>query len=153
MVFKFGESLGILKYTICINTGFVAVVCFDSQLKMGVTTGWGGATRLFKLIGRSKTLHLLGSSKLLTADDAMALGLAEHIVPDQPPPLEAAETLLREHYCRGEVKLVRAVKEMVVGVENSQSVAEALEWERRIFASVWGGETQKAALGKNIKHS
>ena len=120
---------------------------------MGVTTGWGGATRLLKLLGRSKTLHLLGSSKLFTASDAVTLGLAEHIVPDEPSPLEAVETLLHERYCHGSVKLVRAVKEMVVGIENSGSMAEALELERRIFASVWGGEAHKAALEKNVKHS
>ena len=121
---------------------------------MGVTTGWGGATRLFKLLGRSKTLHLLGSGKVMTANEAVTLGFAEHVIADQqPPPLEAAETLLQERYCRGPAKLVRAVKEMVVGIENSRSVTEALELERRIFASVWGGETQKAALEKNIKHS
>ena len=94
---------------------------------MGVTTGWGGATRLLKLLGRSKTLHLLGSSKLFTASDAVTLGLAEHIVLMSHHRLKQWRLCCNERYCRGSVKLVRAVKEMVVGIENSGSMAEALE--------------------------
>ncbi|XP_070196391.1 ethylmalonyl-CoA decarboxylase-like [Littorina saxatilis] len=123
------------------------------QVKMGVTTGWGGATRLYRLLGRHKTLALLCSGKLMTADQALALGFAQDVIPDQPLTGDAVEALLLDRYVRGPVPLVRAVKEMVVGIENSASLKDALDLERNVFASVWGGEAQKAALQNNIKHS
>lgn len=123
------------------------------QIRMGVTTGWGGATRLYRLLGRRKTLKLLGSGKVLTASDAATFGLADYVLPDNSFPLEAADSLLREHYCKGDASIVRKVKEMVVGIEESECLQNALDLERRVFASVWGGDIQQAALQQNIKHS
>lgn len=123
------------------------------QIRMGVTTGWGGATRLYSMLGRTKTLKLLGSGKVLTAHDAASLGLADYVLPDSLHPLEAAQSLLSEQFCKGDARIVRRVKETVVGIEQSDSLQEALDFERKVFASVWGSDIQKTALQQNIKHS
>ncbi|KAK7487538.1 hypothetical protein BaRGS_00021240, partial [Batillaria attramentaria] len=125
------------------------------QVKMGVTTGWGGATRLFKLLGRRRALDLLSSGRLLDTEEAHSIGFADHIILSHAgdTSLEEAKTLLQDQYCCGQVQLVRAVKRMVTKLEASQTLSDALEHERTIFASFWGGELQKAALEKNIKHS
>ena len=148
----------VLRVCVCVCVhevfkGFMLYAFSPCQIKMGVTTGWGGATRLVNLLGRPRSLHILGSGRVFTAAQALTLGLAEHTIPDSPDPLAAAETLLLDHYCCGATSLVRSVKENVVEIESSPSVMKALTAERRTFASVWGGEIQKAALEKNIKHS
>ena len=42
--------------------------------KMGTTTGWGGATRLTKTIGRRKALLALGTAMPLPADHCLSIG-------------------------------------------------------------------------------
>ncbi|KAI8609518.1 ClpP/crotonase-like domain-containing protein [Chytriomyces sp. MP71] len=48
------------------------------QTKMGVVTGWGGATRLRHLMGTSRALRLLTSPRVLSAYEAYDLGFATH---------------------------------------------------------------------------
>ncbi|XP_076805928.1 ethylmalonyl-CoA decarboxylase-like [Clavelina lepadiformis] len=48
--------------------------------KMGLTPGWGGVTRLVRLIGRDKALHLLSASNKISAQDALHLGLVDKLV-------------------------------------------------------------------------
>ena len=45
---------------------------------MGVSTGWGGMTRLMRLVGRATTLKLL-----CFLHDAVSLGLADYVLPDR----------------------------------------------------------------------
>lgn len=53
-----------------------AVVQFV-QARMGVSPGWGGGARLYKLVGRQHALRLLCTATKTSARDAVALGLAD----------------------------------------------------------------------------
>lgn len=44
---------------------------------MGISPGWGGGTRLTKLVGRSRALRLLASAEKVTAEAALELGLVD----------------------------------------------------------------------------
>ncbi|XP_076440320.1 ethylmalonyl-CoA decarboxylase-like [Babylonia areolata] len=123
------------------------------QVRMGLTTGWGGGTHLVQLLGRPRALRLLGSSKILTLREALEVGLVEHTLPADSAPLSAALTLLLDTYCRGATPLVQGMKEVVVGVEDDGGTAQALERERKVFTALWRGEANLAALSKNLKHS
>ena len=50
------------------------------QARMGVTPGWGGATRLVQLVGRSKALQVLGTAAPYDAEACVAMGLVDHVV-------------------------------------------------------------------------
>lgn len=50
------------------------------QVKMGVIPGWGGGTRLVKLLGKQRALHLLGTARRCDASDAQDIGLVDQIV-------------------------------------------------------------------------
>ena len=47
------------------------------QSTMGVAPGWGGGTRLVRLLGRKKALELMISARVLPAVEAVAEGLAD----------------------------------------------------------------------------
>ncbi len=46
---------------------------------MGVTPGWGGGGRLINIIGKTKSLRILGASELLTGQRAYDIGYADII--------------------------------------------------------------------------
>lgn len=51
------------------------------EVKLGVTPGYGGTQRLPMLIGRTKALELLMTADMIGANEALALGLVNHVVP------------------------------------------------------------------------
>lgn len=55
---------------LCTEIGFV-------QSKLGISTGWGGGSRLVKIIGKRKALQLLATAAMLTYSDAAQYGLVD----------------------------------------------------------------------------
>lgn len=47
------------------------------QARMGVSPGWGGGARLYKLVGRQHALRLLCTAAKTSPEDAVKLGLAD----------------------------------------------------------------------------
>ncbi|KAH9523675.1 enoyl CoA hydratase domain-containing protein 1, partial [Bulinus truncatus] len=124
------------------------------HLKMGLTTAWGAATRLTKLLGHRKTLDLLCSAKILLPSAALRIGLVDYVLPEDVCIDELQETKkwLLENFCAFDTGLVRDIKSLVVSAEHDSDIAHALEKERKLFARTWGGPAQLKALAANIKH-
>jgi enoyl-CoA hydratase/carnithine racemase len=51
------------------------------EVNLGITPGWGGIQRLPRLLGRSKALDMILFSKRLSAQEALAIGLVDRVVP------------------------------------------------------------------------
>lgn len=51
------------------------------EVNLGLIPGYGGTQRLAQLIGRGKALELLLTADMVKADEALRLGLVNHVVP------------------------------------------------------------------------
>ena len=51
------------------------------EVNLGLTPGYAGTQRLVQLIGKGKALELLMTADMIKADQALSLGLANHVVP------------------------------------------------------------------------
>ena len=51
------------------------------QAANGLTTGWGGGQRLFRLVGPSHALRLLLTAETIGASEALRIGLVNEVVP------------------------------------------------------------------------
>jgi len=51
------------------------------EVNLGLLPGYGGTQRLIQLVGKSKALELLLTADQVKADEALRLGLANHVVP------------------------------------------------------------------------
>lgn len=60
------------------------------QVHNGLTTGWGGASRLVRLIGQSRAMELLLTGRVFDATEAQALGLVQRVAPPGVDALAAA---------------------------------------------------------------
>ena len=112
------------------------------QARMGVIPGWGGATRLQNLVGKSKSLEILLSCKTLNSEKATSLGLCDQIVSDEDC-LSETQTWL-ENLVQHDPEVLHAMKRSVY--------EQNFETERKLFAPLWGGPANKRALSKNLKH-
>ena len=51
------------------------------QVKMGLTPGWGGGTRLVRLLGKQQALQLLGKGQKVDLSYGQQLGLVDGELP------------------------------------------------------------------------
>jgi len=65
------------------------------EVRIGAVAGWGGTTRLPRLIGKSRAVELLLTGKMIDANDALDMGLVNRVVESAHLQLEG-EKLLQE---------------------------------------------------------
>jgi len=66
------------------------------EIKLGVSAGWGGPYRLARLVGAAPAKDMFFRGRLLTAGEALALGLATEVYPTVPELRAAAAQLVAE---------------------------------------------------------
>ena len=106
------------------------------QVRLNLTTGWGGGTRLVKLIGRTKALSLLTSGRVLDAETALKIGFVDAIVDNDGDIVDHAKDWLSRNVI-SEKETTAVVKQVVVAADNI-SEKEAFDLERELFSNLFG---------------
>ena len=113
------------------------------EILLGVIPGAGGTQRLPRLIGPGRAKDLIFTGRHVAADEALAIGLADKVVPDAEV-YQAAKDLVAR-YAGGPALALRAAKQAVnKGLE--VDLATGLEIERLHFASLFATEDQKSGM-------
>lgn len=63
------------------------------EVNLGLIPGYGGTQRLIQLIGKGKAMELLMTADMIKADEALRLGLVNHVVPSEELLSKSAEIL------------------------------------------------------------
>lgn len=100
-------------------------------------------------MGHREALDLLLTSRILSGRECFEEGVADAVLPSDNFEGAVEEWLqprLQHHY-----SVIRAMKDVV---HNSRVLGndKALERERIRFAPFWGGEVNREALEKRLKH-
>ena len=119
------------------------------EVLLGVIPGAGGTQRLARLIGPSKAKDLVFTGRFVAADEALALGLADRVVPADRV---YAEALAWAGRFRGAASLaLRAAKESVDrGLE--VDLETGLEIERQQFAALFATEDRSVGMQSFVEH-
>jgi enoyl-CoA hydratase/carnithine racemase len=113
------------------------------EILLGIIPGAGGTQRLPRLIGPARAKDLIFSGRAVTADEALAIGLADKVVPDADV-YQAARDLVAQ-YTTGPTLALRAAKQAVDrGLE--VDLRTGLEIERANFAALFATEDQKSGM-------
>jgi enoyl-CoA hydratase/carnithine racemase len=119
------------------------------EILLGVIPGAGGTQRLPRLIGPAKAKDLIFTGRHVPAAEALAIGLADTVVPDAEV-FQAARDLVAR-YAAGPAIALRAAKQAVnKGLE--VDLATGLEIERLHFASLFATEDQKTGMRSFIEN-
>ncbi len=101
--------------------------------KLGVSPGFGGGQRLVRRVGPLRALRLMVDPELLSAADALALGLFDAVTDDPVVSAHALATRIASL----SPEAVRAAKRIAFGGEAAEEAA---------FAELWGGPAHRSAL-------
>lgn len=113
------------------------------EILLGVIPGAGGTQRLPRLVGPARAKDLIFSGRMIGGDEALAIGLVDHVVePDLV--LEKARELAAP-YLNGPAMALRAAKEAIDrGLE--VSLDTGLELERGLFAGLFATEDRTIGM-------
>jgi enoyl-CoA hydratase len=107
------------------------------EVTLGIIPGYGGTQRLPRLLGKGRALDLILTGRMVKAEEALSLGLANRVVPEDE--LEAAVTKLAGTLTeRGPLALRAALEAVRGGLESSQ--AEGLRLEAQLFGLLCNSE-------------
>jgi len=126
---------------------------------LAITTAWGGGSDVMRLLGASRGLELLMSSRRVGADEALRIGLANAVQTDGQDFAGAVEAFLssfahqRPQVARGYKALARAAR---YGADRSETGA----LETRHYVSTWlhadhwdAAERAMARLGSSTRRT
>ena len=113
------------------------------EVNLGVVAGFGGTQRLPRLVGRALAMELLVTGRMIKADEALRIGLANHVVaPEQlrEKGLETARTIAT----KGPIA-VRLTKQIVQRGQDIDLV-NACQQEAYAFGLTCASEDQKEGM-------
>jgi enoyl-CoA hydratase/carnithine racemase len=107
------------------------------EIKLGIIPGAGGTQRLARLIGPARAKDLVFSGRMVDADEALRIGLADRVAPAAEV-YQTALALVRP-YVDGPALALRAAKQAVDGGLD-RDLAAGLAWESQLFAGLFATE-------------
>ncbi|XP_034524996.1 ethylmalonyl-CoA decarboxylase isoform X2 [Ailuropoda melanoleuca] len=119
--------------------------------EMGIIPSWGGATRLVEIIGSRQALKVLSGALKLDSKKALNIGMVEEVLQSTGETeclREAQEWLMQ--FIRGPPEVIRALKRSVSSGKEL-CLEEALQTEKDLLGTLWGGPANKEAIARKEK--
>ncbi|MGZ5288969.1 MAG: enoyl-CoA hydratase/isomerase family protein [Actinomycetota bacterium] len=113
------------------------------EIRLGVIPGAGGTQRLTRLVGPGRARELVYTGRQVAAEEALALGLAERVVPADEV-LEAAIADARA-LANGPRKALAAAKAAIRAATETPGVAGVAR-ERELFLALFGTSDQREGM-------
>jgi enoyl-CoA hydratase/carnithine racemase len=119
------------------------------EILLGVIPGAGGTQRLTRLVGPAKAKSMVYTGRFVKADEALALGIADRVVPDADVYTTAVE--MAAQFSAGPAIALRAAKQAIDdGLE--LGLDDALRLETALFSGLFATEDQKAGMKSFIEN-
>jgi len=107
------------------------------EVHLGLIPGWGGTQRLPRLVGKGKAIEIITSGEMISADEALRIGLVNHVVP--PAELLNRSNQIARAIIKNGPKAIRASLECInKGME--MSLTDGLDLEVQLFSKLFNEE-------------
>ncbi len=113
------------------------------EVNLGVVSGWGGTQRLPRLVGRTRALQMLMLGDQISADEALAVGLVNRVVPDDMLMAEAT-AVARRLAAKSSVALAKVKETVVRGL--ALPLAQGLSEEARCYVEAYRADDAKEGI-------
>ncbi len=133
------------ELALCADVRYAAedAVLGQPEILLGVIPGAGGTQRLTRLVGASKAKDIIFTGRFVKADEALAIGLVDRVLPADQVYAEAHAWAAR--FSNAASYALRAAKESIDrGVETD--LETGLEIERQQFAALFATEDRDIGM-------
>jgi enoyl-CoA hydratase/carnithine racemase len=113
------------------------------EIQLGVIPGAGGTQRLARLVGPAKAKDLVFTGRHVGAEEALEMGLADAVVPDDEV-YPTAVAMARKFAAGPPLALAAAKRAIDEGLDGP--LAAGLELESRLFAELFDTEDQRTGM-------
>ncbi len=113
------------------------------EINLGIIPGFGGTQRLTRLVGPSKSRELILTGDMITAQEALRIGLVDRVVPDGEL-LRQALGLAKKIAAKGAVALALSLEAISKGMD--ASLEDGLDLEARLFGKIAETEDMKEGV-------
>jgi enoyl-CoA hydratase/carnithine racemase len=119
------------------------------EILLGVIPGAGGTQRLARLVGPAKAKDLVFTGRHVGAEEALEIGLADAVVPDEE--VYATAVAMAKKFAAGPPLALAAAKRAIDdGLD--LPLSQGLELESRLFADLFDTEDQKTGMASFLEH-
>ena len=113
------------------------------EILLGIIPGAGGTQRLTRLVGPSRAKDIIFTGRFVDAQEALAIGLVDQVVPADE--VYATARAMAARYVGGPALALRAAKEAVDrGLETD--IVSGLELERLQFAGLFAPDDRRIGM-------
>jgi len=85
------------------------------EVNLGLIPGYGGTQRLAQLVGRGKALELILTGDMISAQEAKAIGLVNHVVGTRAELDELAQKIMDKILTKGPIAVALSIKAVNAG--------------------------------------
>jgi enoyl-CoA hydratase len=113
------------------------------EINLGVMPGIGGTQRLTRLVGKSKSMEMCLTGRMMDAAEAERAGLASRVLPADKLMEEARKAA--QKIAAASLPIAMMTKE-TVNAAYETTLSQGLKFERRLFHAMFGTEDQKEGM-------
>jgi len=118
------------------------------EIKLGIIPGAGGTQRLARLVGPARAKDIVLSGRMVDAEEALRIGLADRVVPAADVYAEAI-SLVRP-YANGPAQAIRAAKAAIDGGLD-MDLNSGLAWESQLFAALFATDDRSEGMAAFVE--
>ncbi|HEY0509583.1 MAG TPA: enoyl-CoA hydratase-related protein [Blastococcus sp.] len=118
------------------------------EIQLGVIPGAGGTQRLARLVGPAKAKDLVFTGRHVGAEEALEIGLADAVVPDDE--VYTTALAMAAKFAAGPPLALAAAKQAIDGGLDG-SLDDGLTLETRLFAELFDTEDQKTGMSSFLE--
>ncbi|KAG5729526.1 hypothetical protein E4T56_gene4597 [Termitomyces sp. T112] len=116
------------------------------EINLGTIPGGGGSQRLARIIGKSRTMEMVLTGRMISAQEASQWGIVSRVVKEgEGEVVKEAIAVGKEIASKSQIA-IQAAKE-VCNAAYELTLAEGLRFERRIFHGLFATKDQKEGMG------
>lgn len=113
------------------------------EVNLGIPAGFGGTQRLPRLVGRGMAMELLTTGRQVKADEALRIGLANHVV---PPDQLMAKGLELARMVAGKAPIAVRMTKQAAHRGLDMDLANGCALENSLFAVAFGTADRKEGM-------
>jgi enoyl-CoA hydratase/carnithine racemase len=118
------------------------------EIKLGIIPGAGGTQRLARLVGPARAKDLIFTGRMVDAQEALAIGLADRVVAADR--VYSTAVALVQGFVSGPAHAIALAKQAIDGGLD-RDLAGGLAWESQLFAALFATEDKREGMAAFVE--